>query len=53
MQPAAVIQLRAGNGDRKNTTDGWLVWLSSMSANHCSHAGNSSALKVSSEPMRA
>ena len=37
MQPAAVIQLRPGWGERKNTSAGFDVWLSSMSANHASH----------------
>ena len=52
-QPAAVIQLRPGWGDRKNTSDGWQVWLSSMSANHGSHGGNSSSSISVSQPMRA
>ena len=51
--PAAVIQLRPGWGERKKTSDGWLVWLSSTSANHRSHGGNSSSVRPRSQPMRA
>jgi len=51
--PAAVIQLRPGWGDRRKFSDGWLVWLSSISANHVSHESNSSSSRLSSQPMRA
>ena len=50
--PAAVIQLRSGCGERKNTSDGWLVWLSSMSTNHDSHRSKRSSSIRSSQPMR-
>ena len=48
-QPAAVIQLRSGCGERKNTSDGWLVWLSSMSTNQLSHRSNRSSSMRSSQ----
>src|ERR1041384_4298330 len=35
--PAAVIHERSCDGERKNTRDGYDVWLSAMSANHSSH----------------
>ena len=50
-QPAAVIQLRSGCGDRKNGSAGWLVWLSSNSRNQVSHGRNRSSSMWSSMPM--
>ncbi len=46
-----MIQLRYGVGLRKNTSDAWLVWLSSTSTNHCSHGSNRSSSTRSSQPM--
>ena len=40
--PAAVIQEWSGWGDRKNTSAGNDVWVSSMSTNHCSQRSHSS-----------
>ena len=52
-QPAAVIQLRSGCGDRKNTKAGWLVWLSSTSMNQSSQRTNRSSSIRSRRPMWA
>jgi hypothetical protein len=40
MAPADVSQCRCGNGERKKTRAACDVWVSSMSANHCSHLAN-------------
>ena len=50
--PAAVTQLRAGCGERKNTSAGRLVWLSSTSMNQSSQRANSSSSMSSRNPMR-
>ena len=50
MQPAAVIQLLPGCGERKKTRAGFDVWLYSMSANHASHWASSVSI-CGSNPM--